>query len=211
MRSRKAHPDVFNLLLQVMDHGTLTDNNGRKADFRHVIIVMTTNAGSAGNGAAGDRLHPLGQCERRHGSDPADFHPGVRNRLDAIIQFAGLDLVTIERVVDKLIVEVEMQLESKGVTITLDDAARRWIAEKGYDPEDGCPADGAHHPGAHQAAAGRRATLRTAGGRWLRTGLRREGRDEARSRLHPRRSCRKSQPSSHARATARRNNGVDPA
>jgi ATP-dependent Clp protease ATP-binding subunit ClpA len=133
----KAHPDVFNLLLQVMDHGTLTDNNGRKADFRHVIIVMTTNAG------AQEMARPsIGFTNSDNASDGMEairriFTPEFRNRLDAVIQFSGLDLVTIERVVDKLIVEVEMQLEQKGVTITLDDAARRWIAEKGYDPKMG--------------------------------------------------------------------------
>jgi ATP-dependent Clp protease ATP-binding subunit ClpA len=133
----KAHPDVFNLLLQVMDHGTLTDNNGRKADFRHVIIVMTTNAG------AQEMARPsIGFTHSDHASDGMEairrsFTPEFRNRLDAVIQFASLDPVTIERVVDKLVVEVEMQLEQKGVTITLDDAARRWIAEKGYDPKMG--------------------------------------------------------------------------
>jgi ATP-dependent Clp protease ATP-binding subunit ClpA len=133
----KAHPDVFNLLLQVMDHGTLTDNNGRKADFRHVIIVMTTNAG------AQEMARPsIGFTQADNASDGMEairriFTPEFRNRLDAVIQFAALDPVTIERVVDKLIVEVESQLEQKGVTITLDDAARRWIAEKGYDPKMG--------------------------------------------------------------------------
>ncbi|MGH8299196.1 MAG: ATP-dependent Clp protease ATP-binding subunit ClpA [Steroidobacteraceae bacterium] len=133
----KAHPDVFNLLLQVMDHGTLTDNNGRKADFRHVIIIMTTNAG------AQEMARPsIGFTHADHASDGMEairrsFTPEFRNRLDAIIQFASLDPVTIERVVDKLVLEVEMQLEQKGVTISLDDAARRWIAEKGYDPKMG--------------------------------------------------------------------------
>ena len=133
----KAHPDVFNLLLQVMDHGTLTDNNGRKADFRHVIIVMTTNAG------AQEMARPsIGFTHASHESDGMEairrsFTPEFRNRLDAVIQFASLDPATIERVVDKLVVEVEMQLEQKGVSISLDDAARRWIAEKGYDPKMG--------------------------------------------------------------------------
>ena len=133
----KAHPDVFNLLLQVMDHGTLTDNNGRKADFRHVIIVMTTNAGAA------DMARPsIGFTQSDNASDGMEairrlFSPEFRNRLDAVIQFGSLDPVTIERVVDKLIVEVEMQLEQKGVQVSLDDAARRWIAEKGYDPKMG--------------------------------------------------------------------------
>jgi len=133
----KAHPDVFNLLLQVMDHGTLTDNNGRKADFRHVIIIMTTNAG------AQEMARPsIGFTHADHASDGMEairrsFTPEFRNRLDAVIQFASLDPVTIERVVDKLVMEVEMQLEQKGVTISLDDAARRWIAERGYDPKMG--------------------------------------------------------------------------
>jgi len=133
----KAHPDVFNLLLQVMDHGTLTDNNGRKADFRHVIIVMTTNAG------AHEMNRPsIGFTHVDHASDGMEavkrlFSPEFRNRIDAIIQFAPLDTTTIERVVDKLIVEVEAQLEQKGVQLTLDDAARRWVAIKGYDPKMG--------------------------------------------------------------------------
>ncbi len=133
----KAHPDVFNLLLQVMDHGTLTDNNGRKADFRHVIIVMTTNAG------AQEMSRPsVGFMHSDHASDGMEavrrlFSPEFRNRIDAIIQFASLDGPTIERVVDKLIIEVEMQLEQKGVGLTLDDEARRWVAEKGYDPKMG--------------------------------------------------------------------------
>jgi ATP-dependent Clp protease ATP-binding subunit ClpA len=133
----KAHPDVFNLLLQVMDHGTLTDNNGRKADFRHVIIVMTTNAG------AHEMNRPaIGFTQIDNASDGMEavrrlFSPEFRNRIDAIIQFAALDPSTIERVVDKLIVEVEAQLEQKGVNLSLDDAARRWIAVKGYDPKMG--------------------------------------------------------------------------
>jgi ATP-dependent Clp protease ATP-binding subunit ClpA len=133
----KAHPDVFNLLLQVMDHGTLTDNNGRKADFRHVIIVMTTNAG------AQEMNRPaIGFTHSDNSTDGMEavrrlFSPEFRNRIDAIIQFAPLDPTTIERVVDKLIVEVEAQLEQKGVNLTLDDAARRWIAVKGYDPKMG--------------------------------------------------------------------------
>jgi len=133
----KAHPDVFNLLLQVMDHGTLTDNNGRKADFRHVIIVMTTNAG------AQEMARPsIGFTQSDNASDGLEairriFSPEFRNRLDAVIQFAALDEATIERVVDKLILEVEAQLEQKGVSISLDDAARRWVARKGYDPKMG--------------------------------------------------------------------------
>ena len=133
----KAHPDVFNLLLQVMDHGTLTDNNGRKADFRHVIIVMTTNAG------AFEMNRPsIGFTQQDHTSDGMEaikrlFSPEFRNRLDGIIQFNGLDTRTIQRVVDKLLVEVEAQLEQKGVQLHVDDAAREWLARKGYDPKMG--------------------------------------------------------------------------
>jgi ATP-dependent Clp protease ATP-binding subunit ClpA len=133
----KAHPDVFNLLLQVMDHGTLTDNNGRKSDFRHVIIVMTTNAG------AQEMSRPsIGFISADNSSDGMEalrrlFSPEFRNRLDAIIQFAPLDAATIERVVDKLLLEADMQLEQKGVTLSVDEAARRWIAAKGYDPKMG--------------------------------------------------------------------------
>jgi ATP-dependent Clp protease ATP-binding subunit ClpA len=133
----KAHPDVFNLLLQVMDHGTLTDNNGRKADFRHVIIVMTTNAGAADMART-----PIGFTASDTTSDGMEaikklFSPEFRNRLDAVIQFGGLDEATIERVVEKLLVEIETQLESKRVALQLDDASRRWIAQKGYDPKMG--------------------------------------------------------------------------
>jgi ATP-dependent Clp protease ATP-binding subunit ClpA len=133
----KAHPDVFNLLLQVMDHGTLTDNNGRKADFRHVVIVMTTNAGAFEMNRAS-----IGFVQQDNASDGAEaikrlFSPEFRNRIDAIIQFAPLDMPVIERVVDKLLLEIEAQLEKKGVSILLDDDARRWLAEKGYDPKMG--------------------------------------------------------------------------
>jgi ATP-dependent Clp protease ATP-binding subunit ClpA len=133
----KAHPDVFNLLLQVMDHGTLTDNNGRKADFRHVIIVMTTNAG------AFEMSRPsIGFTQSDTGADGMEairrlFSPEFRNRLDAVIQFGSLDQDTIERVVDKILVEAEAQLEQKGVSISVDEPARRWIAKRGYDPKMG--------------------------------------------------------------------------
>ncbi len=133
----KAHPDVFNLLLQVMDHGTLTDNNGRKADFRHVILVMTTNAG------AQEMSRPsIGFTEQDNTPDGMEavrrtFSPEFRNRLDAIIQFRSLDPTTIARVVDKLLLEVEAQLEQKGVALSVDDDARAWIAVEGYDPKMG--------------------------------------------------------------------------
>jgi ATP-dependent Clp protease ATP-binding subunit ClpA len=133
----KAHPDVFNLLLQVMDHGTLTDNNGRKADFRNVVVVMTTNAG------ADQMSRPsIGFSHQDHSSDGMEairrmFSPEFRNRLDAIIQFKPLDPATITHVVDKFIIELEAQLEDKHVTLEIDDAARRWLAEHGFDVKMG--------------------------------------------------------------------------
>ncbi len=133
----KAHPEVFNLLLQVMDHGTLTDNNGRKADFRNVVLVMTTNAGAQEMSRAS-----IGFTRQDHSSDgmaviQKSFSPEFRNRLDAIIQFAPLDIGSVKRVVDKLIVELEAKLGSNNVTIELDDAARDWIADRGYDEQMG--------------------------------------------------------------------------
>jgi len=133
----KAHPEVFNLLLQVMDHGTLTDNNGRKADFRNVIIVMTTNAGAQEMNRAS-----IGFTEQDHAPDGMDairkmFSPEFRNRLDTVIQFKSLEKDTIYRVVDKLVVELEAQLQDKMVTLELDDDAREWIAARGYDPKMG--------------------------------------------------------------------------
>ena len=133
----KAHPEVFNLLLQVMDHGTLTDNNGRKADFRNIVLVMTTNAGAHEMSRAS-----IGFTQQDHSADgmaiiKKSFTPEFRNRLDAIIQFAPLDAHSIARVVDKLVVELEGKLDSNDVTLELDDAAREWIAERGYDPKMG--------------------------------------------------------------------------
>jgi ATP-dependent Clp protease ATP-binding subunit ClpA len=133
----KAHPEVFNLLLQVMDHGTLTDNNGRQADFRNIILVMTTNAGAQEMSRAS-----VGFTHQDHSSDGMEiirksFTPEFRNRLDAIIQFAELDVESVKRVVDKLVVELESKLGNNNVTLELDDSARVWIAERGYDPKMG--------------------------------------------------------------------------
>lgn len=129
----KAHPDVFNLLLQVMDHGRLTDNNGRKANFRNVVLVMTTNAGAAETSRSS-----IGFMEQDHSSDGMEvlkrfFSPEFRNRLDAIVQFAPLSGETIGSVVDKFIFELEQQLVEKNVALTVDQDARRWLAERGYD------------------------------------------------------------------------------
>ena len=129
----KAHPDVFNLMLQVMDHGTLTDTNGRKTDFRNVIVIMTTNAGA-------DRISraSVGFMQQDHTSDAIEvikrtFSPEFRNRLDAIIEFDPLDSETILNVVDKFLVEMQAQLDEKKVTMDVDDSAREWLAANGYD------------------------------------------------------------------------------
>ncbi|HVT63330.1 MAG TPA: AAA family ATPase, partial [Legionellaceae bacterium] len=129
----KAHPDVFNLLLQIMDHGTLTDTNGRHADFRHIILVMTSNIGAAEVGRAS-----MGFAEQDHTSDGLNvlkrqFSPEFRNRLDAVINFKPLDEQTIGLVVDKFIMELEEQLRNKGVTLHIDKSAREWLIAHGYD------------------------------------------------------------------------------
>ena len=130
----KAHPAIFNVLLQVMDHGTLTDNNGRKADFRNVIIVMTTNAGAETmNKATIGFTNP-----REAGDEMADikrlFTPEFRNRLDAVVSFKALDEVVILRVVDKFLLQLESQLADKKVDVTFTDKLRKHLAKKGFDP-----------------------------------------------------------------------------
>jgi ATP-dependent Clp protease ATP-binding subunit ClpA len=129
----KAHPDVYNLLLQVMDHGALTDTNGRQTDFRNVIIVMTTNAGA-------DRISraSIGFTVQDHMSDASEaikriFSPEFRNRLDAIVQFNPLDDRTIAQVVEKFLAELEAQLDAKDVSLEVDEKARAWLAEHGHD------------------------------------------------------------------------------
>ena len=133
----KAHPDVFNLLLQVMDHGTLTDNNGRKADFRNIILVMTTNAGASEGGRAS-----IGFTQQDHSTDSMkvierSFSPEFRNRLDAVIQFQPLNIEIIAQVVDKFMFELETQLAEKRVSVVLEPEAREWLAEHGFDPQMG--------------------------------------------------------------------------
>jgi len=129
----KAHPDVFNLLLQVMDHGTLTDNNGRKADFRNIVLVMTSNAGAQEMSKAS-----IGFSQEVHHSDgmaviKRTFTPEFRNRLDGIIQFQPLNKDAILRVADKAVLELEMLLQDKNVTLEIDNDARQWLADHGYD------------------------------------------------------------------------------
>jgi ATP-dependent Clp protease ATP-binding subunit ClpA len=132
----KAHPDIFSILLQVMDHSTLTDNSGRKADFRNVIIIMTTNAG-----ARELANRSIGFVTRKKGKDQSAvnklFAPEFRNRLDAIVSFSSLNQEATERIVDKLIRELEGQLAEKRVSIKLSDQARKYLAKKGYDPDYG--------------------------------------------------------------------------
>jgi ATP-dependent Clp protease ATP-binding subunit ClpA len=133
----KAHPEVFNLLLQVMDHGTLTDNNGRKADFRNVILVMTTNAGAEMISRAS-----IGFTQQDHATDGMEvmkkmFTPEFRNRLDAIIQFAPLSPLVLGSVVDKFLVALQAQLDDKRVVLEVDEEAREWLAEHGYDKNMG--------------------------------------------------------------------------
>ncbi len=133
----KAHPEVYNLLLQIMDHGTLTDNNGRKSDFRNVILVMTSNIGADLISRAS-----MGFSQQDHSTDAMEalrkmFTPEFRNRLDAIIQFQSLTPAVITNVVDKFIVELQAQLDDKRVLLEVDEDARAWLAEHGYDAKMG--------------------------------------------------------------------------
>jgi len=133
----KAHPDVFNILLQVMDRGALTDTNGREANFKNVILVMTTNAG-----AAQASRRSIGFTRQDHSTDAMEvirrtFTPEFRNRLDAVIQFASLDFEHILRVVDKFLIELETQLQEKHVSVSATPEARQWLAENGFDPAMG--------------------------------------------------------------------------
>jgi ATP-dependent Clp protease ATP-binding subunit ClpA len=133
----KAHPDVYNLLLQIMDHGTLTDTNGRKTDFRHTILIMTSNAGA-------DLIdkNSIGFTTQDVSTDVLSavnrvFSPEFRNRLDSVIQFKALDNKTILYVVNKFLMELEVQLEPKHVVLEIDEAARAWLAANGYDKKMG--------------------------------------------------------------------------
>ncbi len=133
----KAHPDVFNLLLQVMDHGSLTDNNGRKADFRNVILIMTTNAGAESMSRAS-----IGFTKQDHSTDGMEaikktFTPEFRNRLDGIVQFGALSLDVIKTVVDKFLTELQAQLDDKKINMEITDEAREWLATNGYDEKMG--------------------------------------------------------------------------
>jgi ATP-dependent Clp protease ATP-binding subunit ClpA len=133
----KAHQDVYNLLLQVMDHATLTDNTGKKADFRNVVLIMTTNAG-AREGA--QRAVGFGDPSSQHKADAAlerTFSPEFRNRLDAIVKFGALEPEVVRMVVDKFLRQLEEQVKDRGVAIQTTSAAREWLSEQGYKPEFG--------------------------------------------------------------------------
>ncbi len=133
----KAHSDLFNVLLQVMDHGKLTDNAGRSADFRHVILIMTSNAGSFELGKASIGFAPQSSHGDNIGAIKRIFSPEFRNRLDAMITFTALDTETIRHVADKFLIELETQLEAKGVMIEVSEHARHWLARRGYDKQMG--------------------------------------------------------------------------
>jgi ATP-dependent Clp protease ATP-binding subunit ClpA len=129
----KAHPDLFNILLQVMDHGSLTDHNGKKVDFRNVILIMTTNAGAAD---MAKEAIGIGRSQREGDDEEAIkrlFTPEFRNRLDATIAFNGLSPEIVGLVVEKFVMQLEAQLGDRNVSIELDDAARKWMVDKGYD------------------------------------------------------------------------------
>jgi len=133
----KAHPNLFNILLQVMDHATLTDNNGRKADFRNVILIMTTNAGAQEMASPAVGFGERSNVDRGKKAIERLFAPEFRNRLDAIITFAPLTMPVVERIVDKFILELDAQLNEKRVFLQITPAARRYLAEKGFDPTFG--------------------------------------------------------------------------
>jgi ATP-dependent Clp protease ATP-binding subunit ClpA len=130
----KAHPDIYNVLLQVMDHGTLTDNNGRKADFRNVVLIMTTNAGAETMNKATIGFTNPRQAGDEMGDIKRLFTPEFRNRLDAIVGFKALDENVIMRVVDKFLLQLETQLSEKKVDVTFSDKLRQHLAKKGFDP-----------------------------------------------------------------------------
>jgi ATP-dependent Clp protease ATP-binding subunit ClpA len=145
----KAHPDIFNILLQVMDHATLTDNNGRRADFRQVVVIMTSNAGSremsagtigfSSSGLTGEFSEALdlrGQSAKSRAKSAIDrmFSPEFRNRLDAIVNFAALSPSVMETIVEKFVLQLEAQLAERKIAIALEPTARAWLAVRGYDP-----------------------------------------------------------------------------
>ena len=158
----KAHPDIFNILLQVMDHGTLTDNNGRKADFRNVCIVMTTNAGAESLARTQMGFTPSTKLGDEMEAIKRMFTPEFRNRLDAVISFGALDQDTIMRVVEKFLIQLDEQLAEKKVEASFTAGAEGAPGQEGLRPADGRAADGAPDPGHDPPRAGRRAAVRQA-------------------------------------------------
>jgi ATP-dependent Clp protease ATP-binding subunit ClpA len=141
----KAHPDIYNILLQVMDHATLTDNTGRKADFRNVVLILTSNAGSRemsaksigfteSSGEGRDEALRRVAAGKSKAAIERVFSPEFRNRLDAIVTFKSLTMEVMETIVEKFVLQLESQLAERRIAITLDPGARGWLARKGYDP-----------------------------------------------------------------------------
>jgi ATP-dependent Clp protease ATP-binding subunit ClpA len=170
----KAHPDVFNILLQVMDHGKLTDHNGRTVDFRNVVLIMTSNAG-APTGQGRHRLRPRPPRGRGYGRDRADVHAGIPQppRCGHQLRAAGKEVIL--QVVEKFVLQLEAQLMDRNVTIELTKPGRRMAGRQGLRRQDGRPPAGPRDPGAHQEAAGRGAAVRQA-----RQGRHRQGGREGR-------------------------------
>jgi hypothetical protein len=160
----KAHPDLFNILLQIMDHGKLTDHNGKQVDFRNVILIMTTNAGAADMARAGDRLHAQQARRRRHEAINRMFAPEFRNRLDAIVSFAHLP-PSHRRWSRSSCCSSRRSSPTATSPSSCRRAAKAWLIEQGLRRADGRAADGPRDPGAHQEAARRRGAVRQAQGR----------------------------------------------
>jgi ATP-dependent Clp protease ATP-binding subunit ClpA len=133
----KAHEDIYNILLQVMDHATLTDNSGRKADFRNTVLILTSNAGSREMSAGSIGFGDIGPDGKAKSAVDRVFSPEFRNRLDAIVTFKALSSDAMETIVEKFVLQLESQLKDRKVAITLTPDARAWLARKGYDPKMG--------------------------------------------------------------------------
>ena len=166
----KAHQDVFNILLQVMDHGTLTDSNGKKVDFRNVVLIMTTNAGAADNHKAGIGFGRGRVSDADEAAITKLFSPEFRNRLDAVVTFKALAPETIRNVVQKFVIQLEAQLADRNVTIELSDEAADWLAKNGYDELYGARPLARCDLGLDQEAPGRRDPVRAPGPRRPRAG-----------------------------------------
>ena len=161
----KAHPDLFNILLQVMDNGKLTDHHGKTVDFRNTILIMTTNAGAADMARESIGFGAMSREDAQEDAVKKMFTPEFRNRLDAVVPFAYLPPAVVARVVDKFILQLELQLADRNVHIELDDEAREWLTDARLRQALRRAADGAAGAGEDQAAAGRGTAVRQAGRR----------------------------------------------